>query len=310
MKLIKRISCMVLLLIMLTNSVFAQSELTTIKQNLIEDELNNFFNDTNFETEKTPIKLYDVNDKFIALYYSLKENGYVIIDAECHIVLQFSKVNKILQYENSNGKCYYNGYLNYWSEEDGKILTSNSVYDLSKSNFFDKIIKGNQVKAYRTQDYHDIIPGTVPNYSYNPNGICGSVAAAMYLAYMDTKNDNYVATENETSDGIKLIQHLVPFIDGSVPGSTSGELYGGMINYLDTRGINDNLVLENSNDGVFPVSAVVNDKPYVLGLIDPKHWVTGYGYAIQNGVYFALVNDRHGNTREYINFIQTDFVVY
>lgn len=155
------------------------------------------------------------------------------------------------------------------------------------------------------------IPGTVPNYSYNPNGICGSTATAMMLRYLDIYfPSDYVPASLETSDGIALINYLVPYLHD--PGSYLGELWGGIIDYLRSQNINDYVVWDVAVMGLI-INVVSNSHPYVLGLHQhPKyseHWVTGYGYYNATTGY-AIVNDGWGSTYVFIDLSYADYMVW
>jgi hypothetical protein len=99
----------------------------------------------------------------------------------------------------------------------------------------------------------------------------------MMLRYLDIYfPSDYVPASLETSDGIALINYLVPYLHD--PGS-----------YLS------------------------NSHPYVLGLHQhPKyseHWVTGYGYYNATTGY-AIVNDGWGSTYVFIDLSYADYMVW
>ena len=131
----------------------------------------------------------------------------------------------------------------------------------------------------------------------------------MMLRYLDTYFlGDYVPSSLETSDGIALIQHLVPYLND--PGSTPSDVINGLEDYLDDRNINDDVVFDYAGIGII-MNVVLDSHPYVLGVHNhptyDEHWVTGYGYYSTN---YAIVNDGWGSTNVYINLSYTDYMIY
>ncbi|WP_354087050.1 C39 family peptidase [Clostridium algidicarnis] len=164
---------------------------------------------------------------------------------------------------------------------------------------------------YGEVEYGVYLKGALHNYSYNPNGICGSTAAAMFLRYWDTwHNGNYVPSNLQTSNGEALIKRLVQYIDGSSP----DELKDGIQSYLRSQGVNDYMYSETyCNYRV--QERIDNNKPFILGLTNHptynEHWVTAYGYFVELGRFkYIIVNNGWGGSGVYINSSYCDYIVY
>lgn len=283
---------------------------------------------------KDPIKLYNMNNDVVALFFSDKTGGYIIINVDDKSIPEFSPSYNNKYIVDNSKKYFYNGPVTYMEEENGQIVDLNNNLNLGtlyqvKSKLKGKVVYGeaekkNSFSVNKTSsqnlnltsgyDYWYTIMGSVPTYSYNPNSICGSTAAAMYLRYYDYYiNDNYVPTSISSSDEVLLINYLVPYIDGSTPGSTPGELQTGITNYLRGRGIYTSIYLDVLNMGIV-AGLVGNDRPFIAGLnnhpVYTNHWVTGYGYAGNSSGSYIIVNDGWGASNVYINTIYTDYIVY
>lgn len=121
---------------------------------------------------------------------------------------------------------------------------------------------------------------SIPNYSYNPDGRCGSTASAMLLMYYDkVYNDSYVPSYWESSDGVTLINNLKEYIEPYTRGSVYSALIDGLDRYLNDRGF---------GKPVYRQSYYSADKPAVVGLTGHRkykeHWVVGYGKRTYYGV--------------------------
>lgn len=281
-----------------------------------------------------PIELFNPNNEVAALFFSDKTGGYIIVNVDDESVPEFSPKNNNKYIIDKNTKYFYNGPITYMQENNGKIidlknnseigtleqlkskLNEKAIYGEAekKKNLSTNLAESQSLNSAAVYNYSYTISGGVPIYAYNPNGICGSTAAAMYLRYYDYyKNDKYVPLSLSSSDGVNLIKYLVPYIDGSTPGSTPGEVQIGIKNYLSGQGVSASIYLSNFNIGTV-AGLVSSNKPFVAGLSnDPtygEHWVTGYGYAGNSSGDFIIVNDGWGGSNIYINTIYNDFMVY
>lgn len=150
------------------------------------------------------------------------------------------------------------------------------------------------------------ISGTVPNYDHNPDGICGSTAAAMLLRWYDLyQNNNYVPSSLESANGVVLIEHLRSYIDGDNPGSDPGDVYFGILDYCADQGVSHAGGIENYSDAYVMGRVDTYEIPFLVCTLNhPKygnHWVTGYGYNYSNGTCYPIVNDGWGNKGIAIN---------
>lgn len=134
------------------------------------------------------------------------------------------------------------------------------------------------VQANKTTDVFDSheksLKYSLLNYSYNPNGVCGSCAAAIFLRYWsDHINSKYVSSNLKTSDGVKLIKYLIPYNEGkpyvdpniNSPGTSPASLTSGIQNYLKGRGVTDTMHVEPINFSRVS-ERISNNRPLIVGL--------------------------------------------
>ena len=268
------------------------------------------------------LKDSEENERYIYLPFST--GGYLIYDKDLDVVHEYSTISGN-EYIEDNSDIYYAGALGYYEKNKNTFLeiptgkTIGTVADFAtmenevnikiKENFTSK--KAN----FALSAAKNSISGSVPNYSYNPDGICGSTSAGMLLRWYDIYvNGKYVPSNLESSDGIALIKNLRNYIDGSKPGSSTGDVYSGIMAYCKKQGV--------SHDGgyaIVDINYIVGrvdtyGTPFVLGLHNhPKysnHWVTGYGYNISGGSNYVTVNDGWGNRGVSINLINCDYIIW
>lgn len=270
-----------------------------------------------------PIELYNLEDKVVALFFKSTKSGYIIVNTENLTVPEFSPTENNKFITNRNIKYFYNGPLTYMEKVGDSIIDLKSHEAMGNEKQLKTQLK--RTMLYGTENItaatntksatratQDQIYGTVPNYSYNPTGICGSTASAMLTRYYDIYVDGrFVPSYLESSDGVALTKHLVPYIDGSTPGSTATELRNGLNNYLSDQGVSKRVSTYYSSLINTIKSSVSSDNPYILGLYNhPKygnHWVTGYGYYDSSDDY-ALVNDGWGSVNVWIHLYYADVV--
>ena len=212
-------------------------------------------------------------------------------------VVEFSINGNNLQNKdiNTNNVYYFGPTLLYIEKEDILENVSNPN-DYHEKNTFISLLSEEENRvaklSNRLKVQTDIfmplstvwaqLPNPLPRYTYNPNGICGSTAAAMMLRYMDLYvNGNFVPTHLQSSDGVLLIKHLVPYIDGSTPGSTAGEQSAGINAYLNGK-VNYSTRVDYPYDYIFYAS-ITQGRPFVLNLSGHPtfgyHAVTAYAYS-------------------------------
>lgn len=289
---------------------------------------NNFIkNVLNQDSYERVVQLYDIEDNAKYLFFDLKENGYVIVDIENDIIVEGGlEENKYIK--ETTEKYYYNGPLNYYQKEKDKFIDlkrnkkvdkkiekvkfKNSLIDNTNANGLDN---NENITTLAASYYTKKLTGTLPNYSYNPNGICGSTATAMFLMYYDNYiNGEYVSSSLQTSIGVTLIKALVPYIDGSIPGSMPSELKSGLQVYIKDRLISHTIVCVSYSSSIFK-SRIDANRPIIVDLnSDPtygEHWVTANGYYMaSSSIGYIIVNDGWGSTNVYINPGYIGYIVY
>lgn len=258
--------------------------------------------------------LKDLNNSNRYIFFDYLENGYIVYDSLTSSITEASPTSLKFKNEIATEDIYYTGPLSYYKIEDNNyynLITNQTTKKEVLNNQFIELNNNldtiNKVILRGNSEYSISISGSIPNYSYNPNGICGSTAAAMWLRYMDIyKSNNYVPSYLESSNGISLIKYLTPYIDGSVPGSTATDLLHGLQEYINQQGINKQLSLYSWNASKFK-QAISQNIPVLLDLDkEPtynEHWVVASGYYVYQspGISFVIVNDGWGSTGVYIN---------
>lgn len=263
------------------------------------------------------------------VYLPFSTGGYLVYDIDLNVVHEYSTTSGNPYIEGSDD-VYYTGALGYYEKDTDendifveiptrKVIGNYDNFSLMAEDINNSIIN-NTVSSYSQNSVFAVnssgkISGTVPNYKHNPDGICGSTSAAMLLRWYDIYvNGNYVPSSLQSSDGVKLIEHLRSYIDGSKPGSTTGDVYSGIISYCSSQGIK-----HNGGYAIVDISYVVGrvdtyKTPFILGLNHHptygNHWVTGYGYNVSGGSNYATVNDGWGSTGVSINLINCDYIIW
>lgn len=271
------------------------------------------------------IKLYNFKNKENAVCFILKDNGYIIVSLEDYSISEFSLNSNNKYFTDINKKYIYNGPGEYY-EKTNDVITSlinnkvvpNNDFIVDNLSLISKIKLNNKQQVYTKNslkfekaasvNYNsNFLPYLVPNYTYNPNGVCGSCASAMFLRYWNDHIDGrYVPSNLMTDDGVALIKTLIPDIEigGSAAldpnyknvGSTVDTLCAGVQKYLRNRGIV--YILHSEDFSLGRIEECINNaRPAIVGLSDDPtytdHWVVASGYIILN-------NTTNGN----LNFIQ------
>lgn len=331
MKQIKRILIVALILftaglnVISTRALYGEDYERVHKNEKIQSLLRSYNEEADYQKVRY-LQSADCNNLYV--YIPFKSGGYLIYDTHLNLIHEYSTSHGNSYIEDYEGTVFYTGALGYYKKEnDGSYVEIPSGRRVGKEKEFIDMakLKASEIQGRLRETslapesisatVNHLITGTVPNYSYNPNGICGSTAAAMLLRWYDLYvNSNYVPSSLQTSTGITLIDHLRPYIDGTTPGSTTGEVYTGILSYCSDQGV-------FHNAGYAAVSlAYVSGRvdsfgtPYILGVSTSptyvKHWVTGYGYSTSGGSSFAIVNDGWGNTNVSINLVNCDFIIW
>lgn len=273
-----------------------------------------------FQSQKK-LKNSEGNERY--LYIPFSDNGYLIFDLKLNIISEFSTSSNNYYIDN-NTDVYYLGALSYFvknnknyvniQNKDDVILSDDykSAEKVIDENIKNKLNQKNKLPLVNDSQY---ISGSLPNYSYNPDGICGTTSAAMLLKWYDKYvNSNYVPSNLENNQ-TSFIEYLRSYVDGSVPGTVTTDVYSGIISYCSSRGISHPGGYSTSDIPSYIVGRVSTyGTPYCLNLnsvpFGERHWVTGYGYTSSNGTVFAIVNDGHGHTGVSINSVYSIGIVW
>lgn len=285
----------------------------------------------------------------VFILFNINDTGYIIVDMEDNSIPEFSKETKNNKVVDVNKKYYYNGPLTYFEDSNGRVIDINTKEDMGKiSELKNKKVKkqknidntlakenlkdfGNSTQIQSISHYSGSsgylasssveygLPYSLPNYSYNPNGICGATASAMFARYFnDHINGGYVPYSLETYDGEALTKELVKYIIGpdyvdpskSAPGQTAYQVSTGFKSYLTSQNVSDSMYYKNSIDYSRVRERIGNGRPFMYLMNNhPKygnHWVTASGYVENSGTFIATlayirVNDGWGSTNIYID---------
>lgn len=259
---------------------------------------------------KIVIPLYSAEDNLVAFYVS-SGNNYYILNSVNYEIIEMSDEHNIGFIEQSqvhSERIIYISPLNYYSKSTEGIIKNQFLevldkYPIQATDFEDTAFKRVEVNkaelfSNRTNEYNPEFgisdhfinySSYIPNYSYNPDNICGSTAAAMLLMYYDkVYNDSYVPNSWESSNGVYLIEKLVPFIENPRgAGSSMLDAINGLNNYLTQRGFSRTVYNRSS------YSLDLRKGPAMLDLgkgIQPygEHWVVAYGYRQFNNIAQVL----------------------
>ncbi|URZ08949.1 hypothetical protein [Clostridium felsineum] len=289
------------------------------------------------------IKLYNFQDKENSVCFILKNGGYIIVSLEDYSIPEFSITSTNRYFTNTNKKYIYNGPGEYYQKNNNtvislinnKLVTNQvSIVDklslVSKSNVNTKKQLGiNNISESSVTYNSNFLPHLVPSYTYNPNGVCGSTAAAMFVEYWNDYIDGrWVPTELQSGDGTLLIKALIPYcqIDGSAAldpthtslGSGADNLANGIHDYLNSKGVQQSMYWENFN--INRVEDCINNKiPAMITLANHpvygNHVVVASGYIILNNtlngtINFIQVSDGWGGQGTYVASTYCDKVVW
>lgn len=321
MKKIKKIFASIMIMVFATSSVvYAASDISDLRNDITITGLLQQLNEKGDFLNVKILKDYDGSERYY--YLPFLTQGYLIYDRELNTIHEYSTVDDVESIDLYD-EVYYGGALLYlyvvgddfydlsMNKKVGKKSEIIKNVNLEKKTVIKKRLASGTVRTNSSQE----IKGVVPNYSYNPNGICGSTAAAMLLRWYDIYvNTKYVPASLVSSSGTSLIKHLVPYIDGENPGSKPGEVYSGIQDYCADQKISHSGGLE-AVSADYIIGRVSSDGvPYIMGLRASSsygaHWVTGYGYTLSGSTCYAIVNDGHGRTDVSINIVNGDFMVW
>ncbi len=308
------------LLLVTTFSCFATTEQNNPSVFPSDDALA-FLEENGTTVSGDGMPLYDIGDKVIAYYYETSPTGYCIVDSFGNIIeCAFDKRKEI-----TDEKIYYLSPTVLCSKENNNYINieNNNVEKVNeKSNFGDTIneiaqkykptskdaTSNNVIKPILTNANYNKLEGTCRTYKYNPDGRCGSVASAILLMYYNDYIDDYmVLSSYETSDGVSLINLLVPHIEGNDPvnGSVTKEVVSGLNWYLRWKGRSEKYVAKSTTSiSQSAYMSIINSgRPAIIDLNKAptygEHWVVGYGYdryiRTDRTYFYYIVNDGWGS---------------
>lgn len=320
-KKISLLMCLILCVSLFVSvDIKAQEQSVNLHKVVIVQELLDELNEVGDYVNVKVLKDYDDTERYYYLPFST--GGYLIYDVNLNIIHEYSVCESNAKID-GNSEVYYGGALVYLIEQNGKfydlsleVSIGNKREIIEKSRVIQEKMKNNfQYSRTSLPATRNTIKGTVPNYSYNPNGICGSTASAMMLRwYNNNVNGKYVPSNLETSDGVALIKHLKSYIDGSTPGSSAGDVFTGIQSYCKKQGVSHAGGFDRITADYIIGRVDSYKRPYIMGLYNhptyKDHWVTGYGYRISGGTVYAIVNDGHGKTGVSLNLTNADYIVW
>lgn len=267
----------------------------------IETHLFELTSDDNWKVAKTTALIDSSGNERYSHFSTTngEKDGYVVFDHQMNQVVEFSidgnnLANKGI--DSDSKRVYFFGPTLLYIEEDNRIENVSNPNDFHEKEVFITRLSKEETRVAnltsRNRVQNDMfmptstvwaqLPNPLPRYTYNPNGICGSTAAAMMLRYMDLYvNGNFVPTHLQSNDGVLLIKHLVPYIDGASPGSTAGEQSAGINTYLAGK-VNYSTRVDYPYDYIFYAS-ITYGRPFLLNLSGHPtfgyHAVTAYAYS-------------------------------
>lgn len=330
----KKLSFLVALLFLLSFNVFAMSTASNVNAER-DSDVASFVEKTCKDQNKNltvskSCPLYDADDNVIAWGYTLSPTGYLIVKDQT--VVEFSLVNE--SPFSGKEKTYFGGPLNYYTKTSSGYKGVRSAQTIDKDRLQNEAVAFSNVKtpqaaAAQSQFNNALsydssescyLSGTPRTYTYNPNGVCGSTASAVFLMYYHDYKDSFVVPSwYVTSDGVSLINLLIPHIDGDVPGSSEADVENGLGWYLRWRGISSTYcTYSTSLDYSNYKSIIASGRPAIVLMNgNPTygdHWVVGHGYYYyasgRDAWCYYVVDDLFGNNGISINSSYVTDIVY
>jgi hypothetical protein len=273
-----------------------------------------------------PIKLNNMDNKLEAVRFKIDEGGYIIVNINDLSVPELSFKNES-KFNDEKENYFYNGPMAYFKKSNNDLL---SLYDNKHVNqVFDKVYSEKKIdkdrKIEEAENQSQVLlalssevnlPNALQTYNYNPDGRCGSVAAAITLKYYDqTVNGSYVANYLENGGdygtGSLLINYLTSYIEpATIKGSSPIELVTGINNYLT----NDRRLTDSASYQSYSFTTVMSKidqaRPIILGCTAfsefDDHWVVVHGYWGQSTSRYMIVNNGWGENDVWINADYSD----
>lgn len=274
-------------------------------------------------TEKSEAKitsgmyLYSFSEKPVAIFYKLEPQGYAIFDYTNGIVLECSTEADNPFFVDKNAHYYYNGVFDYYigaGDGEFKNLATNQtvtqdfcLINEAKDFYCDgKIpveVKGetsegpvylsHSTRLYNCND-SDNFSYFYPNFTSSQlesvPGVCGSLACAVVVAYLDDYKSSLAGsgdfatdwrkTGGSTSDntyGKYLVDEFIGYVEPN--GNGSFFLNPGMSSYLSAHNISGGCSLGLLSVYIQTKNSILPDgsgNPIIIGL--SNHYCVGAGY--------------------------------
>ncbi|MBQ8404239.1 MAG: hypothetical protein IJX55_07455 [Clostridia bacterium] len=314
-------------IILETSEYVAYSNFSTYVENVLK--LDNKINSSK--------SLYNIDDEIIGYCFLLSSQSYAITDLNGTIIEAHFEPNNTYDIlnDNFNKKIYYGGPFNYYvkSETDFINIATDTIVDCNQAihniesfqsfSISNKLAQSINMASVRSITMRFDLDHSLKTISYNPGGVhCASTAAAIVLHYLDDyKNSNIIPDELDDSTGIKMVDHLIPFIHctPSVGFVTVNEIRKGVNNYFISRNMGNYMV---ATDGFYPDTStsypistfftslrqiIEMDYPIIIIFSDTsgqgKHFYVIHGLLqdVSGGQYYAYVNNGLGSNNVMLN---------
>ncbi len=262
--------------------------------------------------------LYDVelNPNYLLVDFS---KGYAIVSLTNQIISEYNILtdkNPYIDYD-ANKLWVYGGPFNYlevdeamlYSKSSNPLGVSDELIKLNRNIVNSKSDLNNNIRTYNK--WTGIVPGRFSRYDsgkwinstsnypsssgYSEKGICGTISAAIMLAYLqDYVNADYVPSSIRTKGSEspeKLITTLYNYIDKGRNGTIPIEVCGGVNEYLTKYSYQSDGHRAGYGLTTFSTAQKSIDKGYpvciglltMLGSNKGDHWVTAYQYIDKDG---------------------------
>ncbi|HAO60686.1 MAG TPA: hypothetical protein DCQ90_01810 [Erysipelotrichaceae bacterium] len=338
-------------------AIIDSSEISEISRDVINQIVS-------LESRKIAVKdyslLYDVSDNPSYVLLTFTEGGYAIVSRSNSLIAIYDLDSKHAPYEElpKTSKKVFGGPLNYFSvNSKGQLVETNtgSIYAKNQittamrnmnSDFLNQAksiqlvtveseivyaataswvgIPSSRVSRYSTGMWINSTTNYPASQGYPVLGICGTIAAAIMLAYFDDYIDNnYVPSTirivNSSTPG-SLITTLYNYIDkgknGTFPWDVSSGVNSWMMAYspiynLSHRSWYSTFTFSLAKDDISNMRPVAIGLLEMLGSTYEDHWVTAYQFQ-ENGIFstsYYKVVDNHGSYTATIHVNWTSGIV-
>lgn len=278
------------------------------------------------------VPMYNTEDTVIAWLYVLDPVGYVVEDASHEIVVEFSFCNSFNYTEGDT--LYYGGPTQFYQKDSGSFYNVKSDVAVSDGEVAEKSLAFATTTASLIENADStlsLLANTPPYsldknefqlYEYNPDGRCGSVAAAILLAYYNDNGYSGLVPSTYYNSDVRFTNYLMPHIEGldAESGSSTNDLVSGLNWYLQQKNFDSKLAAYSKANGSFSTytGKIDGGDPVILDLdAEPtygEHWVVGYGYDYDQFIVqynqFAIVDDGWGDVEISINWKYVGDLVY